>query len=539
VACAQCHSHKYDPIPQSDYYRLRAVFEPALDWKNWKPPPSRRVSLYTDADRKKAQEIEVEAAKIDAERVKKQEEYIQRTLDKEIGKLPENLRDLARKARQAPPMKQTPEQVKILKDYPSLNVSAGSLYLYDHQAAADLKKYAEKAAAVRATKPVEEYLRALTEIPGTVPATYLFNRGDHAQPKQALLPGDLTVLDRAHLVKIPAKDAALPTSGRRLAFARSLTDGKHPLTARVLMNRVWMHHFGRGIVGSPGDFGILGERPSHPELLDWLAHDFMAGGWRLKRVHKVIMLSSAYRQSSAEPGTRSAELPAAPQSALRNPRSIDPDDRLLWRMSVRRLEAEAIRDSILAASGKLNVKMFGPPVPVMEDEVGQFVIGVENKNGENRPGAVIPLHGEEFRRSVYVQVRRSRPLAVLDTFDAPALDPNCEARSASTVAPQSLLFMNNEFVLAQAAQMAERVQREAGPDLRTQAMLAWRLAYTSDLSEAEAKEAVAFLTAQEAQFGVKPAAPADKTAPASAPRQQALACFCQALLSSNRFLYVD
>lgn len=531
VACAQCHSHKYDPIPQSDYYRLRAIFEPALDWKNWRTPPARRVSLYTDADRKKAQDIEAEAAKIDAERLKKQEEYIQRTFDKEVAKLAENLREPARQARQTPAMKRTPEQVKILKDYPSLNVSAGSLYLYDHKAAEDLKQYAAKAAAIRATKPVEEHLRALTEVPGTLPVTYLFNRGDHAQPKQALPPGDLTILDRAHIVKIAAKDSSLATSGRRLAFARSLTDGKHPLTARVLVNRVWMNHFGRGIVASPGDFGILGERPTHPELLDWLAHDFMAGGWRMKRLHKTIMLSSAYRQaSSAEIGARSAER----KTALRDPRSVDPDNRLLWRMPVRRLEAEAIRDSILAVSGKLNVRMFGPPVPVMEDEVGQFVVGIENKNGENRPGAIIPLNGEEFRRSVYVQVRRSRPLAMLDTFDAPTLDPNCEARSASTVAPQSLLFMNNDFVLTHASHMAERVQREAVTDLRAQVTLAWRLAYASEPSDAEVKEAVGFLTAEAEQFRAK--LEGDKAPSAN---QRALACFCQALLSSNRFLYVD
>jgi hypothetical protein len=535
VACAQCHSHKYDPIPQSDYYRLRAIFEPALDWKNWRPPPARRVSLYTDADRKKAQEIEAEAVKIDAERLKKQEEYIQRTFDREVAKLAENLREPARQARQTAAMKRTPEQVKILKDYPSLNVSAGSLYLYDRKAAEDLKQYAAKATAIRVTKPIEEHLRAVTEVPGTLPVTHLFNRGDHAQPKQALAPGDLTILDRAHVAKIPAKDSSLPTSGRRLAFARSLTDGKHPLTARVLVNRVWMNHFGRGIVASPGDFGILGERPTHPELLDWLAHDFMAGGWRLKRLHKTIMLSSAYRQSSSisELGARNAEQ-NVPHATLRDPRSMDPDNRLLWRMPVRRLEAEAIRDSILAASGKLNVKMFGPPVPVMEDEVGQFVVGIENKNGENRPGAIIPLHGEEFRRSVYVQVRRSRPLAMLDTFDAPTLDPNCEARNASTVAPQSLLFMNNDFVLTHAAHMAERVQREAGADLRAQVTLAWRLTYASEPSDAEVKEATGFLTAEAEQFRAKPEG--DKAPSAN---QRALACFCQALLSSNRFLYVD
>ena len=191
----------------------------------------------------------------------------------------------------------TPEQTKLLKDYPSLNVSAGSLYLYDSKAAADLKGYADRAAAVRATKPVEEYVRALTETPEQVPTTFLFSRGDHSQPKQAVLPGDLTILDRAHAKRIPAKDPAVPTTGRRLAFARGLTDGKHPLTARVLMNRIWMHHFGRGIVGS-ADLGILGERPTHPELLDWLADDFMTGGWRLKRMHKLIMRSATYRQSA-------------------------------------------------------------------------------------------------------------------------------------------------------------------------------------------------------------------------------------------------
>ena len=288
----------------------------------------------------------------------------------------------------------------------------------------------DRAAAVRATKPVEEHVRALTEIPGQVPTTFLFSRGDHSQPKQAVLPGDLTILDRAHATRIPAKDPALPTTGRRLAFARGLTDGKHPLTARVLMNRIWMHHFGRGIVGSAGDLGVLGERPTHPELLDWLADDFMANGWRLKRIHKLIMRSATYRQSASI---------VDPKPGL-----IDPDNRLLGRMPVRRLEAEAIRDSILAVSGKLTIKMFGPPVPVMEDEVGQFVVGIENKNGENRPGAVIPLHGEEFRRSVYVQVRRSSAAGGAGHVRRTGDGTNCEPARLDGSA-SALLFMNNDF----------------------------------------------------------------------------------------------
>jgi mono/diheme cytochrome c family protein len=519
VGCAQCHNHRYDPIPQSDYYRLRAIFEPAYDPTNWRPPPARRVSLATDADRQQAQKIEVEAAQIDQERLKKQQVYIDRTFEAELKKLPESVRPSVRAAHDAPPPKRTAEQQRILKEHPSVNVTAGSLYLYDARAAADLKQYVEHAAAVRATKPVEDFVRALTELPGRVPVTHLFSRGDHTQAREALTPGGLTVLEATDPLHIPERDPSLATTGRRLALARWLTDGRHPLTARVLVNRVWMHHFGRGLVGTPGDFGMLGERPTHPELLDWLADDFVAGGWHLKRLHRLLVTSMAYRQSSRRG-------PALDR--------VDPEGRLYSRMSLRRLEAEEVRDGILAVSGHLNIKMYGTPVPVMEDEVGQFVVGIENKNGENRPGPVIPLHGEEFRRSVYVQVRRSRPLALLETFDAPIMEPNCPARNSSTVAPQALLFLNNEFVVSEAQAFAERVCREVGPEPRAQVVRAWRLAFGSEPADAEVKQALTFLTEQAGHFRQK-AAPNTKLDPA----RQALACLCQALLSANRFLYVD
>ncbi|HEV3258515.1 MAG TPA: PSD1 and planctomycete cytochrome C domain-containing protein [Gemmataceae bacterium] len=520
VGCAQCHNHKYDPIPQADYYRLRAIFEPAFDCRNWRSPRGRRISLATDADRRQAARIEAEAARIDAEHIHKTKEYVERTFEKELQKLPKGLREPVRRAWKTPPDQRFPGERRLLKENPSVNVSAGSLYLYDPKAAAELKKIAERAAAVRATKPVEEYVRALTEVPGRVPATYLFYRGDHTRPKEALLPGELTVL-AAGAGAIPAKDPALPTTGRRLAYARWLTSGKHPLLARVLVNRVWWHHFGRGIVGTPGDFGFLGERPTHPELLDWLADDFMAGGWKLKRLHKLIMTSTVFRQASR---------PEPPTSGG----SGDPDNRLYGRMALRRLDAEALRDSILAVAGKLNARMFGRPVPVMEDEVGQFVIGIDNKNDENRPGPVLPMHGEEFRRSVYVQARRTRPLALLDTFDAPAMDPNCTARASSTVAPQSLMLMNSDFIVTQAGYFAERVRRQAGSDPRAQVIHAWRLAFGAAPSAAEIQDATSFLAEQRAQFGnrVPPKAALDAQA-------QALASFCQVLISSNRFLYVD
>jgi mono/diheme cytochrome c family protein len=541
MGCAECHDHRYDPIPQADYYRFRAIFEPALDWKNWRAPAARLVSLYTDADREKAKTVEADAAKLDAQRKQKEEGYINATFEKEVAKLPEAMREAARDARMTVAEKRTAAQKQLLKENPSLNVSPGSLYLYDSKAAADLKKMTEETAKVRAGKPVEDFLHVLTEPAGVAPpVTQLFYRGDPDQPKQSLEPAEPLIFAATHPAKIPAKDSSMSTSGRRLAFARSLTDGQHPLTARVLVNRAWLHHFGRGLVGTPGDFGFLGERPTHPELLDWLASEFVAQGWSLKKLHKLILTSRAWRQSSA----RSAEA-----------ERIDPDNRLLSRMNVRRIESETIRDAMLAVSGKLNPKQFGPAVPVMEDDVGQIIIGKENKDGEGKPGAAIDLNGEEFRRSIYVLVRRSRPLGMLDAFDAPIMEPNCDARSATTVAPQSLMLMNNKQVIEMSEHFARRVEREAGAEPRAQARRAWELAFSKRPTSAQIEASVKHLAAQTGFYRAENAkAPAPTPAPAASanakdkPKEapakpaaefSALASLCHALVSANGFLYVD
>jgi hypothetical protein len=202
-------------------------------------------------------------------------------------------------------------------------------------------------------------------------------------------------------------------------------------------------------------------------------------------------------------------------------------------MSVRRLEAEVVRDAVLAVSGKLNDKPFGPPVPIMVDEVGQFVLGVDTRDGAGRPtGKVVALNGDEFRRSVYVQVRRSRPLSVMEAFDLPILEPNCEARNVSTVTPQSLLLMNSGFIVTHAADFAQRVRREAGDDPAAQVRRAWRLAFAAEPSDDDLKEARAFLAEQRQRFAAKADLKGD-------PQTLALASFCQALLSANQFLYVD
>ncbi len=530
VGCAECHNHRYDPIPQADYYRLRAIFEPALNWKEWRAPAQRLVTLYTDADRAKAAEIEADAAKILEERQKKLVVFIEQIFERELAKVPEEHRVRVKAARNTPDKDRTAEQIALLKDYPSADPKPGQIDLYDPKATEELKRDDARAAEVRQRKLVEDFLSPLTEIPGQVPATVLFFRGDPDQPKQSLAPGELSVLDWLG-ANIPAKSESLPTSGRRLAYAKHLTDGRHPLIARVFVNHVWMNHYVRGIVATPGDFGVLGERPTHPELLDWLASEYSGTGdtvatnhrWSVKRLHRLLVTSTAYRQTS-----------------VRNSQSdaIDPENRLLSRMSVRRLHAEAVRDAILVANGTINHKLGGPAVPVMLDEDGQVVVGIENLNGENRPGPIIPLNGEEYRRSVYVQVRRSRPLAVLDMFDLPTLDPNCTARNSSTVAPQSLLLMNSDFILGSARQLADRLNATAGADINERIRLAWRLLLGRAPREDELQSAAQFITDELARLTVAAEAITDPKQKPD-PNQWAWTAFCQALFGSNEFLYVD
>ncbi len=522
VGCAQCHDHRYDPIPQVDYFRLRAIFEPAFDSKAWRLPQQRLISLLSDSERARSKEIEAKAASVDAGRKKWEEELLSEEFQTQLLRVPDDVRESIRFAFTTAPGKRTAEQAKLLKAHPNVNIVFGNLVSARPKLRDEQKKLLDDAAALRATKPAEEFVVALTEIPGKVPPTHLFNRGDCDQPKQVVSPAELSVLGSA-VAPIPDKDATLPTSGRRLAFARSLTSGKHPLVSRVLVNRVWVHHFGRGIVATPGDFGILGDRPSHPELLDWLAADFTANGWTLKRLHKLMMLSSAYRQAAIHDPAQDV---------------LDPDNKLLGHRSLQRLDAEQFRDAILFGSGKLNDKSFGPPVPVMTDDVGQFVIGKENLNA-GRPGPVIAMNGEEFRRSVYVQVRRTRPLSVLAAFDEPTMEPNCEARRASTVAPQSLLLMNNDFVIARAAQFAQRVQNEAGTEPADQVRRAWQLAFGAAPSEADVEDLSAFLSQQTQIFEKRLSGSAVPKGTNLDPSLHALSTLAQALWSSNAFLYVD
>ena len=280
---------------------------------------------------------------INTERAKQEARLIAETRKRELEKLPAEVRGEVTAALDVPVEKRTDRQAELLQKHPNviitgetlakLNLEAGEELARYTKAAEeirttnikqDLQKFTDEATAIRAKIPHEDFIRALTETSGKIPQTFVFHRGDHEQPGQEVKPTGLTILGLDPLV--PDNDPELSTSGRRLRYARHLTSGQHPLVARVIVNRVWMHHFGRGLVNTPGDFGVLGERPTHPRLLDWLAAEFVQSGWNLKHLHRVIMLSAAYQQSSVgHPGMEKA----------------DPENRLYGRMTVRRLESES------------------------------------------------------------------------------------------------------------------------------------------------------------------------------------------------------
>lgn len=425
VGCAQCHDHRYDPISQEDYFRLRAILEPAVNPAQWRGPGQRVVSLYTDKDRAKASEVDVLIAKDMQKASERETVLVREAFEKELQKYQEPLRTKLREAFSAPGDKRSQEQKDLVTKHPNLVISGGVLYQYNQPGADEVKSLRDKAQAKGAGKPPEGFVMVMDET-GALPATRLFYRGDPRQPKGEVLPGDLTVLSPdLKAFPIPPKGVSGNSSGRRLAYARHLTSGVHPLFGRVMANRIWMHHFGKGLVDTPAEFGRLGQTPSHPELLDWLALELPAQKWSLKSIHRLILNSKTWQQSTrhSEPGDK-----------------LDGGDLLLHRYPTRRLEAEVLRDRILVAVGRLDATAFGPPIPVIEDISGQILVP------DDKP-----------RRSIYLQQKRSKPVALLGAFDQPVNMVMCEKRVVATNAPQALMLLNGNFVHAQANHLSVRI----------------------------------------------------------------------------------
>jgi hypothetical protein len=303
---------------------------------------------------------------------------------------------------------------------------------------------------------------------------------------------------------IPAPKPGAKSTGQRLVLANWLASRDNPLTARVMVNRLWQHHFGRGIVRTPNDFGVQGMRPTHPELLDWLAAAFVDTGWRIKKMHKLILMSNTYKMSSK-----------ANAQAL----AADPVNDLFWRFDMRRLSAEEIRDSILSVCGNLNPKMFGPGIfPEIPKEVlaGESVPG--RGWGKSSPE-------EQARRSIYIHVKRSLLYPLLESFDLAEADRTTPVRFSTTQPTQALLMLNSDFMNKQAEIFAKRLQKQAGQDTNAQIRLALYLATQRVPNDVEIRRGMDLVQALRTEDGLSSDA--------------ALKCFCLVVLNLNEFIYLD
>jgi hypothetical protein len=524
LQCARCHDHKFDPIGQKEYYQLMAFFTPAYNPNNWravypwKPEVKDRslpdVSPAEQADiERHNREIVRQALRAGRRLADLRWPYEARLLEEKYARLPEPIRADTRAAILVPPAKRNEIQKYLAGKFEqSLKVTSaevsGALSAADRQTAEQLGK--ELAALTKQQRSWGK-IQALFDV-GPPPATHFLRRGNHESPRGEVQPGLIQVLmDAENPVVIPAP-APPGSSGRRLALAQWLTQPDSPasaLLARVLVNRLWQHLFGEGLVATPENFGHSGEPPSHPELLEWLAGEFRRQGWQIKPMIKLLMTSTAYRQTS-----RPLPNPAAEK--------MDPGNKLLWKMRLRRLEAEAIRDGILTVSGQFDTSMGGPPVLIKFLPDGMVVID-ESK---------LPQPTAKNRRSIYLLARRAYNFSLLTVFDQPLVAVNCPRRDVSAVPLQSLAMMNDAVVAEQARHFAGRILRLSGGAREECVRLAFRLALARAPSAAEEGIGLRLLEEQARLFM------AAKT-PAAEAEEKALVQLCHVLLNTSEFLYVE
>ena len=511
--CARCHDHKTEPFTQRDYYQLQAFFAPA-SFQRERPVPTpeeqriydvamRRYDAQTGDFRRAISALEAPAR--------------QHLLDEKLSKLSED----AQLAHRTPPAQRTREQEGTVQE------TAPMIQVTDREV--------EKALAPEQLRQRKEQLAKLNRVPkptplplamvlqssnGPSPKTFILARGDYNNPREEVAPGYPAVLCRLKKAELPADPAPAPGSPRlnRDALAKWLTRPDHPLTARVLVNRIWQHHFGRGLVATPSDFGTRGAAPSHPELLDWLAAEFIRSGWHLKQLHRLILNSSAYQQSAT----------ATPDTLAR-----DPDNRWFSRQTRTRLEGEVIRDSLLAISGRLNGAQFGPSVfpPIPAD------ITRTSKNWTSDPEAAAHM-----RRSIYIFARRNLRFPFLEAFDSPDSNLSCPERGRSTTAPQSLTLLNSDDVMEAAGATAERVRRQA-PDLNSQIQYAYRLILSRPPTPKELALSRQFIkTSDQRQLDsdrTQPQPEQGKNDRNAAQPPAGLREFCRALFNLNSFVYAE
>ncbi len=493
VGCARCHDHKYDPIPQRDYYRMQAVFFPfekaeaVMASKGEEAAHKARNKEIDEQVRPVRQKIAAIEKPIRERLLAEKVEFHVRLTGMSNGfgdRTKEQYREETAK-RFARDVNLQPEEIEAL------------LSPEDLRARKELQKQMDEINKTR-PKPLPAAMGVTDK--GDPGKAHLLERGDWRSKGEEVQPGFPQVL---------ASEAAIEAKNRRRQLAEWIASDDNPLTSRVAVNRIWQYHFGKGIVKTPSDFGATGDRPSHPEMLDWLATGLVKRGWSWKAMHRLILLSNTYRQSS-----RFNERAAAK----------DPENRLLWRMNPRRIEAESLRDSVLVASGKLNREMFGPGIyPRIDPDV---------VNTGSRPRW--PLDAKDnhqtWRRSVYIFVKRSVILPLIEVFDCPATVVSGPVRAVSTVSPQALALMNNEFVLEQSGYFAERVVKEAGEDKRARVVRAFKIALGRAPSEKEIEWSLGFIRTQVEGYAQRKH---------EKPEAAALRDFCHAVINLSEFVYVD
>ncbi len=523
IRCARCHSHKYDPLPQRDYYRMVDIFKGAFDYYDWQMPqkdPLAKIATpirylpyvspgATPLQLLKEQEAwELANSETDRKVAELKEALEQKALpirkkliDQRLAQQPAGIQEDLRRVLDTPADKRDSVQKylaekfeKVLKVEPTELRAADPAYA---QAADDTERQIK---LLEFQKLPEPKIRALWDR-GEPSPTYISRRGDPANPGPRVGPGVPSVLTDGKTAFVPQPPFPGSTStGRRLAFAKWLIAPDHPLTARVFVNRMWARHFGTGIVKSLGNFGRTGTPPSNPELLDWLATEFVQRGWSIKALHRLMMTSSTYRQSS----TVTAALEKS-----------DPDNVLLSRMPLKRMDAEPLYDSLLMISGRLDDDRYGPPEPVQVRD----------------DGLVTPIATDKgWRRSVYLAERRTEPTTLLESFDLPPMSPNCLERNTSTVAIQALHLLNNSMVENLAETFAQRVRKEVGEAPEKQIERTYWIALSRPPTEDEKAESLQALRRFKSMQASAESAVAD---------QKALASLCHALVNSAAFLYID
>jgi uncharacterized protein DUF1553/uncharacterized protein DUF1549/cytochrome c len=429
LGCARCHDHKFDPLPAADYYSLQAFFEGAH---------LKEIPIHCDEEKRwfdsESASIEGQIKLLVEAKGKLEEPYVAKLRGLREASLTPREREIRAKAKEA----RSEEEARLFEGISvTLQVTweeiaeAVARSPADHQARERLKRQIHDL-ELRLPQPLAQ-AETLAEESAAPPETRVLKRGDVKNKQRVVGPSPPGVLLAAMGTPQPFKtpDAPLDAthSGRRLALARWLTAAGNPLTARVIVNRLWQHHFGRGLVATPSDFGTRGERPSNQALLDWLAQELIRGGWRLKPLHRLMVTSQTYRLSS-----RSAD-PASSDK--------DPSNKYLWRMNRRRMEAEGLRDATLAVAGLLNARMGGPGVRTpLEPEVRDLIF-TEAEVVDLWP--VDPDPREHCRRSIYLHKKRNVHSPMFDAFDAPDTQTSCPLRPVSTHAQQSLVMMNSAF----------------------------------------------------------------------------------------------